>query len=53
VRIRSPLALGRAFLLDLLERTQQEIPVFAGQVTLTLAAGRIQTVEVVPDRGGR
>jgi hypothetical protein len=53
VRIRSPLALGRAFLLDLLERTQQEIPVFAGQVTLTLAAGRIQTLEVVPDRGGR
>jgi 2-O-(6-phospho-alpha-D-mannosyl)-D-glycerate hydrolase len=52
-RIRSALAIGRAFLLDLLERTQQELPVYGGQVALTLPAGRIQTVEIVPDRTGR
>ena len=53
VRIRSPLAIARGFLLDLLERTQQEIAVFGGQVTVTLPPGRIQTVEIVPDRAGR
>jgi alpha-mannosidase len=53
VRLRSPLAIARAFLLDLLERTQQELPVHGGLVTVTLPPGRIQTIEVVPDRGAR
>jgi hypothetical protein len=38
---------------DFLERTQQDVPVAQGEVALTLPGGRIQTVELVPDRGGR
>jgi alpha-mannosidase len=53
VRARCALPIARAFALDFLERTQQEMPVVRGQVTFALPPGRIQTVELVPDRGGR
>jgi alpha-mannosidase len=51
--VRCALPITRAFAVDFLERTQQEIPVARGQVSLALPGGRIQTVELVPDRGGR
>jgi alpha-mannosidase len=53
VRVRCALPLARAFALDFLERTQQEMAVTRGQVAFSLPPGRIQTVELVPDRGSR
>ncbi|HVR72077.1 MAG TPA: glycosyl hydrolase-related protein [Vicinamibacteria bacterium] len=53
VRVRCALPIARAFAVDFLERTQQEIPAAQGQVSLALPGGRVQTVELVPDRGGR
>jgi alpha-mannosidase len=53
VHVRCALPIARAFAVDFLERSQQEVPVAEGQVALTLPGGRIQTLEVVPDRGGR
>jgi alpha-mannosidase len=53
VRVQCALPIARAFALDFLERTQHEMPVARGQVALTLPGGRIQTVELVPDRAGR
>jgi alpha-mannosidase len=53
VRVRCALPLARAFAVDFLERTQQEMAVTRGQVAFPLPPGRIQTVELVPDRAGR
>jgi mannosylglycerate hydrolase len=53
VRLKCALPIARAFAVDFLERTQQDVPVAQGEVVLTLPGGRIQTVELVPDRGGR
>jgi mannosylglycerate hydrolase len=53
VRVKCALPIARAFAVDFLERTQQDVPVAQGEVALTLPGGRIQTVELVPDRGGR
>lgn len=50
VRVHCALPLARAFAVDFLERTQQELPVARGQVALVLPPGRIQTLELVPDR---
>jgi alpha-mannosidase len=50
VAVQCALPLARAFAVDFLERTQQELPVTRGQVVLALPAGRIQTIELVPDR---
>jgi alpha-mannosidase len=53
VRVQCALPVARAFAVDFLERTQQEIAVTGGQVALALPGGRIQALELVPDRGGR
>jgi len=50
VSVQCALPLSRAFAVDFLERTQQELPVTRGQAVLALPAGRIQTIELVPDR---
>jgi alpha-mannosidase len=51
VRIDSALPLTRAFAVDFLERTQQELPVDQGRVTVVLPPGRIQAIELVPNHG--
>jgi alpha-mannosidase len=51
VRIVTALPLARAFAVDFLERTQQDLPVEQGRVAVALPAGRIQAIELVPDRG--
>jgi alpha-mannosidase len=53
VRVRCALPVARAFAVDFLERTQQEMTVARGQVVFSLPPGRIQAVELVPERGAR